>query len=426
MSAKNVLQKHWNGSEWVELHPITKASNVIMDDETSVQQKVMSHMADYTLQIPFATTAGSANTYTVSTNPTLPNLVAGVAIAIKIHAQNTGASTLNWNGKGAKSIKKVNGNDVASGNLRLNGVYTLRYDGVNFILQGEGGEYGTAVASDVLAGKTIGTESGLIVGTMPERGVVTFTPSNVDRTISEGHYAVGSKVNKVSFDASKLLAGTTVADTAGTMLNRSTGDYACDGSSVSGTTLKFSIPDNAYYGDGANITKTDANFVAENIRYGINVLGRVGTCMPVPYRYGIGQELWVPGYSYGGGIQTKQATYLQLKFNSEPKASNSEKTWVTDQLCDLTNVSEIMVEWEQALIYNDYDFSLIASTVKMGSLDTYDARYIVSRKQTDGKERIQLDVSNLTGAFYVRLHIKATDQFGAVTRDAHIYRVILV
>ena len=27
--AKNVLQKHWNGTAWVELHPITKASNVI-------------------------------------------------------------------------------------------------------------------------------------------------------------------------------------------------------------------------------------------------------------------------------------------------------------------------------------------------------------------------------------------------------------
>lgn len=126
----------------------------------------IAHEADYTTQIPYATTSGSANTYTVSTNPALPDLVAGVAISVKIHGQNTGASTLNWNGKGAKAIKKANGADVGSGNLKLDGVYTLRYDGVNFILQGEGGEYGTASPNDVRSTKTVGTESGVEQGTL--------------------------------------------------------------------------------------------------------------------------------------------------------------------------------------------------------------------------------------------------------------------
>ena len=38
--AKNVLPKHWNGSEFEELHIVTKASNVFTNDNKSVQQKI--------------------------------------------------------------------------------------------------------------------------------------------------------------------------------------------------------------------------------------------------------------------------------------------------------------------------------------------------------------------------------------------------
>lgn len=38
--AKNVLPKHWNGSEFEELHIVTKASNVFTNDNKSMQQKI--------------------------------------------------------------------------------------------------------------------------------------------------------------------------------------------------------------------------------------------------------------------------------------------------------------------------------------------------------------------------------------------------
>ena len=47
--AKNVLPKHWNGSEFEELHIVTKASNVFTNDYKSVQQKIddfTSHLAE--------------------------------------------------------------------------------------------------------------------------------------------------------------------------------------------------------------------------------------------------------------------------------------------------------------------------------------------------------------------------------------------
>jgi len=46
--AKNVLPKYWNGSEFEELHIVTKASNVFTNDNKSAQQKIddfTSHLA---------------------------------------------------------------------------------------------------------------------------------------------------------------------------------------------------------------------------------------------------------------------------------------------------------------------------------------------------------------------------------------------
>lgn len=45
--AKNVLQKHWDGSKWVEIHPITKSTNVYSEDGKSIEQKFSEHEGDF-------------------------------------------------------------------------------------------------------------------------------------------------------------------------------------------------------------------------------------------------------------------------------------------------------------------------------------------------------------------------------------------
>ena len=47
-------------------------------------------------------------------SPVITALTAGMAISVKINVDSTGASTLNWNGKGAKGIKKANGTNVTN------------------------------------------------------------------------------------------------------------------------------------------------------------------------------------------------------------------------------------------------------------------------------------------------------------------------
>ena len=98
---------------------------------------------DYVRVPGYAATSGSANNYTVTLNPAPTSYTDGMCVAVKINTTNTGASTLNVNGLGAKPIKKPNGNDVGAGNLKAGSIYTFRYNATtgNFILQGEGGDF---------------------------------------------------------------------------------------------------------------------------------------------------------------------------------------------------------------------------------------------------------------------------------------------
>jgi hypothetical protein len=182
---------------------------------------------DYTLLVPYGgTTTNIVNAYSIAT-PAISALTAGMAISVKINSDSSGPATLNWNGKGAKAIKRANGNDAV---LKANAIYTMRYNGTNFILQGEGAS-GDATASDLLSGKTADTDAGPITGTMPDR------------------------------------AGDTVALS----------------SSITGTTLKLKASEG--YRDGVNdyITITDADFVDSNIKNGINIFGKVGSYVSTPF-----------------------------------------------------------------------------------------------------------------------------------------------
>ncbi len=176
------------------------------DTVDAVQTNLTNHLADYVRQPGYGTTTGSANMYALTLNPALAAYAAGVAVCVQINVANTGASTLNVNGLGAKSILDSKGNAMTSGKLRLNGIYTLRYDGTNFILQGEGGS-GNAVASDLLSGKTASTDAGDITGTMPNKvgSATVITPGAAEQVIPQGYY--GGVVGDGKVSALQVLAG---------------------------------------------------------------------------------------------------------------------------------------------------------------------------------------------------------------------------
>ena len=147
-------------------------------------------------------------------------LAEGKTVRIKFTNANTGAVTLNINGSGAKSIVKGNGNALPSGNIKAGQICNLVYTGSNFQLLGEGGEYGTAVASDVISGKTIGTENGIVTGTMTNRGAVTntITTQNGQYTIPIGYHSGSGKVTASfsNLSAENIKKGVNVGGVVGT------------------------------------------------------------------------------------------------------------------------------------------------------------------------------------------------------------------
>ncbi|WP_379135968.1 hypothetical protein [Paenibacillus sp. sgz500958] len=164
-----------------------KATADAAETPAGAQAKVNAHIADNAKHVPhIGTTTNSGNAYSVTTTETIS---ANQKFTVKFNTASTGAATLNINASGAKAIKKAGGTDAT---LKI-GVYTLFYDGTNFQLLGEGGEYGDATADKVLAPNTIGTDTGIVVGTMPNNGALgTITPSTSNQNIPAGYTSGGT------------------------------------------------------------------------------------------------------------------------------------------------------------------------------------------------------------------------------------------
>lgn len=166
-------------------------------------------LGNYTLQIPYAVAEGSANSYAVTLSPEMKGYIEGVAVAVKINVTNTAASTINICGLGAKSIMDSKGNAVTAGKLVANSIYTLRYNGTNFILQGEGGEYTKKWASGTVTPTTAGTyimDGGSNAGcysatvsglTFKPSFVVLYDAEDIDMTIYSGLGQMGDGGSKI-------------------------------------------------------------------------------------------------------------------------------------------------------------------------------------------------------------------------------------
>lgn len=89
----------------------------------------------------------NTDNYAGTTSEAVLAYEAGLIINLKVTNANTGASTLNVNSLGAKSIKKNVIEDLAADDIKANQVLPLIYDGTNFQIVGGGG---TGGGGDVL------------------------------------------------------------------------------------------------------------------------------------------------------------------------------------------------------------------------------------------------------------------------------------
>ena len=82
---------------------------------------------------------GAANSIVVTTPTSVTaTYTAGLLLAVKVIAANTGASTINVNSLGSKNILNPDGSALVSGQMPINSVVALVYDGTQFLLAGGG------------------------------------------------------------------------------------------------------------------------------------------------------------------------------------------------------------------------------------------------------------------------------------------------
>ncbi|MBP1924582.1 hypothetical protein J2Z76_000435 [Sedimentibacter acidaminivorans] len=293
--------------------------------------------------------ANGTNTYVATISGY--TLVEGQSVKIKFINANTSVSTLNINSLGAKSIVKGNGSTLTSGSIKAAQICNLVYTGSVFQLLGEGGEYGTATASDVLSGKTIGTEDGLIEGTIPIKSAATIIPATTNQVIAAGQYLSG--IQTIAGDAdlisSNIKAGANIFGVAGNsnIVDTSAGDAVAsqvlsgkkayvDGALITGT-----MPNNgaqsdtitkqggtkaipAGYTTGGTVTASFANLSSENIKSGVNVGGVVGTLKPLTMTSGTIASQSLGGYS------TKTFQLNLPSGGADAVVAVSRRTWSVD------------------------------------------------------------------------------------------------
>lgn len=82
----------------------------------------------------FGTYGGTANVITVSSNRAHTAYVAGMQVRFRATAANTGATTINVDGLGAKTCVTPNGAALPSGFIRTGIDTVATYDGTNFVV----------------------------------------------------------------------------------------------------------------------------------------------------------------------------------------------------------------------------------------------------------------------------------------------------
>jgi len=143
----------------------TNFSNVLSTSDTTVQN-ALDTIDDHVHNTYWGgTDSGSTNAFVVTPSPAATAYTAGMVVRFKANSTNTGASTINVNALGTKTIKKNGLSDLVSNDIVSGQIVTLVYDGTYFQLQVVEGIVSYALVSDAEAATGFGNNLCYVVAT---------------------------------------------------------------------------------------------------------------------------------------------------------------------------------------------------------------------------------------------------------------------
>ncbi|NYV66185.1 hypothetical protein HYI36_13005 [Bacillus sp. Gen3] len=173
-----------------------------------------AHIHDYKEHIPYVVATGTGADYLLSIDG-VTSLYEGFAVSFKANVDNTDNAPRVKINNIFVYIKKPNGQAPKAGSMKKDGIYTLRYNGKDFILQGEGGS-GTALPEDVIVLKTFTNDDGEQKGTMPNNGAQIITPrfQAANTVIPRGYHNGSGYVKNLKYDSKSVYASSALRTSA--------------------------------------------------------------------------------------------------------------------------------------------------------------------------------------------------------------------
>ena len=220
----------------------------------------------------YAADTGSANAYVVTFSGVSTAYSAGLRIQFKAGNANTGASTINVNAQGAKSITYQDGNALASGTIAVNSIVDVMYDGTQFLLMNDpagatGGDVtGPASATDNAVVRFDGT-----TGKLVQNSVVTIADSTGD--ISGVGQLNATTVDTTNLEVTNIKA---IDGTAAASIANSTGVVSITANPV----LSGGTANGVLYLNGSKVATSGSALTFDGSGLGINMIASEGGVTP--------------------------------------------------------------------------------------------------------------------------------------------------
>ena len=391
---------------------------------------------------------GTGTNITLTTDSNI-ELVDGLKLMFRAASNNNGSSTtVTVDGNAAKPLYKPGTTDAP--NLKAGKAYTIWYHASGGCFFWQASAEGNALPSHVLEPYTFSNDDDTgIPGEMPNRGdvgTVTLDEQGDEYNLSEGYYS-GGKIRAIlsGLIASVIKAGTTVGGILGTftadatatagkilsgfsayvngqkvdgsMPNRA-GDTAATAISRSGTTIKLRASQGYRDGSDDNVTHTDANDVAANIKKGVTIRGLTGTAVIAPpeFIYIAGFKMLAPSYKKSGTYafaregdgfyelgwdagSSATSQYAQITFSTPIDVTNCSKLHAVGQVVrysygDATHEARIELnsEYYSGSGAGDRAGGVISLAIAAGGVDNLQS----------------LNLTEKTGLYYLRLICRVT------------------